>query len=59
MFKNSKIISIEPTVYAFSKLKKNVSLNPNLKKRIEVHSSWNFLNNDKKHKIHLGKKKHH
>ena len=69
MFKNSTIISIEPTVYAFSKLKKNISLNPNLKSRIslhnifisnknkiirEVHSSWNFSNNDEKHKIHLG-----
>lgn len=69
MFENSKIISIEPTIYAFSKLKKNVNLNPNLKKRInlenifisnhsrivkKVHSSWNFLNNEKKHNIHLG-----
>ena len=68
-FKNSKIISIEPTVYAFSKLKKNVNLNPYLKKRIilqnifisnkkkitkEVHSSWNFLDSGKKHKVHLG-----
>lgn len=69
LFKNSIIISVEPTVYAFSKLKKNINLNPNLKKRInlqnifvsnknkiirEVHSSWNFSDNDKKHKIHLG-----
>ena len=69
MFKNSKIISIEPTIYAYSKLKKNVSLNPSLKSRIklensfisnksksvkEVHSSWNFSDNDKKHKVHLG-----
>ena len=69
IFRNSRIISIEPTIYAFSKLRKNVSLNPNLKKRIkllnicisnkkmeikEVHSSWNFLNNGKKHKVHLG-----
>ena len=68
-FKNSTIISIEPTVYAFSKLKKNVNLNPYLKKRIilqnifisnkkkitkEVHSSWNFLDSGKKHKVHLG-----
>ena len=57
IFRNSRIISIEPTIYAFSRLRKNVSLNPNLKKRIkllnicisnkkmeikEVHSSWNF-----------------
>jgi len=69
IFKNSKIIAIEPTIYAFSKLKKNVSLNPNLKKRInllnifvtnknkkikEVYSSWNLSNNNKKHNIHLG-----
>ena len=69
IFRNSRIISIEPTIYAFSRLRKNVSLNPNLKKRIkllnicisnkkmeikEVHSSWNFLNNGKKHKVHLG-----
>jgi len=69
LFKNSLIISIEPTIYAFSKLKSNVSLNPILKKRInllnmfvsnkknkvkEVHSSWSFLNNEKKHKVHLG-----
>ncbi len=69
MFKNSRIIAIEPTIYAFSKLKKNVSLNPNLKKRMslqnifvsnknkkikEVYSSWNLSNNDKKHNIHLG-----
>ena len=69
MFRNSRIVSIEPTVYAFSRLRKNVGLNPNLKKRInllnifisnekmkirEVHSSWNFLNNEKKHRVHLG-----
>ena len=69
LFKNSLIVSIEPTIYAFSKLKNNVSLNPILKKRVnllnifisnkknkvrEVHSSWNFLNNEKKHKVHLG-----
>ena len=69
MFKNSKIVSIEPTIYAYSKLKKNVSLNPSLKSRIklensfisnknksikQVHSSWNFSDNNKKHKVHLG-----
>ena len=68
-FSNSKIISIEPTVYAFSKLKKNIDLNPDLKKRIqlkntfisnnkkivnEVYSSWNLSNDSKKHKVHLG-----
>ena len=74
MFKNSKIVSIEPTIYAYSKLKKNVSLNPSLKSRIklensfisnknksvkEVHSSWNFSDNNKKHKVHLGILKKH
>ena len=69
MFNNSKIISIEPTIYAFCKLKKNVNLNPNLKKRImlentfisnqkkkvkEVHSSWNVSDDDIKHNVHLG-----
>ena len=69
MFKNSKIVSIEPTIYAYTKLKKNVNLNPSLKSRIklensfisntnksvkEVHSSWNFSDKDKKHKVHLG-----
>ena len=69
IFKNSKIVSIEPTLYAFLKLKKNVSLNPDLKKRIKlentfvsnqkkivkkVHSSWNLLNIEKKHRVHQG-----
>ena len=46
IFKNSKIIAIEPTIYAFSKLKKNVSLNPNLKKRINLQNI--FVSNKKK-----------
>ncbi len=69
IFKNSKIYSIEPTVYAFQKLKENINLNPNLKKRIKifnyfisqkkekikfVHSSWKLDNQDKKHGIHRG-----
>ena len=33
MFKNSKIVSIEPTIYAYSKLKKNVSLKSKSKKK--------------------------
>ena len=53
MFKNSKIVSIEPTIYAYSKLKKNVSLNPSLKSRIKLENSF-ISNNDKKHKVHLG-----
>ena len=69
LFDKSNIIAIEPTIYAFKKLKKNISLNPNLKKRIKifnffisnnykkvkyVHSSWNFSDEKNKHKIHLG-----
>ena len=69
LFHSSTIISVEPTYYAFSKLKKNLSLNPNFKKRIRIynsfisnkkrkinfiHSSWNFSSNSKKHKVHLG-----
>ena len=69
LFNKSNIIAIEPTIYAFKKLKKNISLNSNLKKRIKtfnffisnnnkkvkyVHSSWNFSDENNKHKIHLG-----
>jgi len=69
LFDKSNIIAIEPTIYAFKKLKKNISLNSNLKKRIKifnffisnnykkvkyVHSSWNFSDEKNKHKIHLG-----
>tara|TARA_Y100000590_G_C15502286_1_gene932104 strand:- start:127 stop:990 length:864 start_codon:yes stop_codon:yes gene_type:complete len=69
LFNKSNIIAIEPTIYAFKKLKKNISLNYNLKKKIRilnlfisnkykkvkyVHSSWNFSDEQKKHKIHLG-----
>ena len=68
-FKNSKIYSIEPTVFAFKKLRENINLNPKLKKRIKifnyfisqkkkkirfVHSSWKLNYNDKKHEIHKG-----
>ena len=69
LFYLSTIISIEPTYYAFSKLKKNLNLNPNFKKRIKlyntfisnkkrkiklIHSSWRFSSESEKHKIHLG-----
>ena len=69
LFHSSTIISVEPTYYAFSKLKKNLNLNPNFKKRIRIynsfisnkkrkinfiHSSWNFSSDSKKHKVHLG-----
>ena len=69
LFHSSTIISVEPTYYAFSKLKKNLNLNPNFKKRIKIynsfisnkkkkinfiHSSWNFSSGSKKHKVHCG-----
>ena len=69
LFHSSTIISVEPTYYAFSKLKKNLNLNPNLKKRIKIYncfisnkkkkinfiySSWNFSQGSKKHKVHRG-----
>ena len=68
-FKNSKIYSIEPTIYAFEKLEENINLNPRLKKRIKifnyfisqkkkkikfVHSSWKLDFHDKKHGVHRG-----
>ena len=68
-FRNSKIYSIEPTNYAFSKLIDNIKLNKKLfniyphqlfltnkiKKQQKVYSSW-FLNNQNKsiHKKHMG-----
>jgi len=68
IFNKSKIFAIEPTNYAFKKLTKNLSLNKYLKKNIslnqlflskiskprKVWSSWNFDNDDDKHKQHLG-----
>ena len=68
-FNNSQIYSIEPTIYAFKKLKQNINLNLKLKKRIKifnyflthkkkkikfVHSSWKLVNGDKKHAVHKG-----
>ena len=68
-FNNSQIFSIEPTIYAFKKLKQNINLNLRLKKRIKtfnyfvsckkkkiefVHSSWKLISGDKKHGIHKG-----
>ena len=68
IFNKSKIFAIEPTNYAFKKLTKNLNLNKYLKKNIslnqlflskiskprKVWSSWNFDNDDDKHKQHLG-----
>ena len=68
-FNKSFIFAIEPTVYAYKKLKKNINLNFDLKKRIKIlnyfisnksskvnyaHSSWNFNKKNKRHSIHLG-----
>lgn len=67
-YKKTQVYSIEPTIYAYKKLCKNINLNNiDLKKRIKplnyfiglkknvkyVYSSWNY-SSDKKHKIHLG-----
>ena len=68
IFNKSKIFAIEPTNYAFKKLTRNLNLNKYLKKNIslnqlfiskinkptKVWSSWNFDNDDDKHKQHLG-----
>tara|TARA_B100002019_G_C21221978_1_gene575236 strand:- start:399 stop:1241 length:843 start_codon:yes stop_codon:yes gene_type:complete len=69
LFHLSNIISIEPTKYAYFKLKKNLDLNPDIKKRVTlhnmfisnkkekinyVHSSWNFSSKSHTHKIHMG-----
>ena len=69
IFNKSYILAIEPTIYAYKKLKRNINLNSDLKKRIKplnyfisnknmkvnyAHSSWNFYKKDSKHKIHLG-----
>ena len=67
-FKNCKIYSIEPTDFAFNKLKKNILLNKKLSSNInifqifltnkaiipkKVYSSWN-LKNKSVHKNHFG-----
>ena len=69
LFYLSTIISIEPTKFAFSKLKKNLKLNPSFKHRVKllnifisdekknvnfVHSSWKLEVKDKRHKVHFG-----
>ena len=69
LFNLSTVISIEPTNFAFLKLKKNLKLNPDLEKRVKlfntfisdqrrkvnfVHSSWNLKSKKNKHKVHLG-----
>ncbi len=69
LFHLSNVVSIEPTIFAFLKLKKNLKLNPDLEKRVKlfnifisdkrkkvnfVHSSWGLKTKEKKHKVHLG-----
>lgn len=69
-FKDSKIFSIEPTNYAFSKMKKNFDLNKNLLGNLfpyqmffgeknqdlpkSIYSSWNLDSKEKKHFKHCG-----
>jgi len=73
LFKNSKIYSIEPTEYTFNKMCNNISLNPDLSKRIvlsqvylttnknsmpkSVYSSWQINSDQKRHLKHMGVKK--
>ncbi len=68
VFDNSKVYSFEPTYYAFKKLKKNLSLNrdlkdkvilnqlfiSNIKKPSKVWSSWKLNNKKNRHKNHKG-----
>ena len=72
-FEYSKIYSIEPTEYAFNKMCFNISLNPDLSKRIvssqvylttnkdsmpnNVYSSWKVNSEQEKHLKHRGVKK--
>lgn len=46
-YRNFKIFSIEPTLYAFNKQKRNLNLNLNLKKKISL---FNYFITDKKQK---------
>jgi len=71
LFKYCKIYSIEPTYFAFSKFKKNLTLNKDLLKRVfpnqffisnlkkpkKVWSSWSLDNDANQHKKHQGKLK--
>ena len=43
LFNSSTIISVEPTYYAFSKLKRNLNLNPNFKKRVRLYNVKSLL----------------
>ena len=69
-FKNSTVHSFEPTNFGFNKLKKNISLNKKLNKRIfanqlfltnkknclpkKIYASWNLNNKKNVHKKHYG-----
>ncbi len=68
-FKDSIIHSFEPTNFGYNKMKKNISLNPSLRKKIfinqtfltnkkkipkKIYASWNLQNKKKVHKKHLG-----
>ncbi len=68
-FSKSTILSIEPTFYAYKKLKFNINLNKSLKKRIKIlnifisntkkskkytYSSWKLNFNSQSHPIHKG-----
>ena len=71
-FNSSKVYAIEPTKYSYTKLLKNIELNPNIKNQIipiqgfitskeskpdSVYTSWELASNNEKHSQHLGVKK--
>ena len=72
-FENTKIFSIEPTSFAFLKMKKNFDLNDKFSNNLtplqlfmgaenqnlpkSIYSSWNLNQKDTKHEKHLGSKK--
>ncbi len=73
LLSSGKVFSIEPTTFAIKKLKKNINLNPILKKKIiydqiflssskknfkkNIYASWPLKNNNKIHPILMGLKK--
>ena len=67
-FEAINIFAVEPTEFAYNKLKQNINLNNNLKNKINYHqyfigtqslpkkiySSWNLASSNKKHDLHKG-----
>ena len=67
-FETINIFAVEPTEFAYNKLKQNINLNNSLKNKIKYHqyfigtqslpkkiySSWNLASSNKKHDLHKG-----